>query len=252
MRGLMKNNKRKSRFFEKQALGVRIVAAEWLADKGKPDHPDFWNADDVKAALEAHKEQYEHEYGYHEPDTNAWVWNCRDDAEIHETYLDAMDRAIEIAAKTHPTHADTGEALSGTRESVIQAIKDEMGYYDIPDSEPAITFTGKAVCDLVSLSEILMKENDQLDDAAHKKTLEIIELKKSLAALIPKAVDIKDVINVNHNGDRFIDSVDICKTKQFKGSFARDRAALQQPKACLKCNDTGEIFDEGRFEIGKD
>jgi hypothetical protein len=33
----------KSKFFEKQENGIRICAAAWVADKGKPDHPSFWN-----------------------------------------------------------------------------------------------------------------------------------------------------------------------------------------------------------------
>lgn len=35
--------KKRSTFFEKQAADVKIVSAAWVADKGRPDHPSFWN-----------------------------------------------------------------------------------------------------------------------------------------------------------------------------------------------------------------
>jgi hypothetical protein len=30
-------------FFDKQAKGIKIAAASWVADRGKPDTPENWN-----------------------------------------------------------------------------------------------------------------------------------------------------------------------------------------------------------------
>lgn len=67
-----------------------------------------------------------------------------------------------------------------SRESIISEVESQMGYYDIPEAEPSISFTGKSVCELVDLAKILMAENDELDEAAHNKSLEVMKLQSAL------------------------------------------------------------------------
>jgi len=88
-----------------------------------------------------------------------------------------------IPATSATVGGEREEVVPGTREAIIHAVEQEMGYYDMPEEQPEISFTGKDVCELVDLAKRLMAENDELDDAAHVKSLEIIELKKQLRAL---------------------------------------------------------------------
>jgi len=120
------------------------------------------------------------------------IWIKRDERYEHALEIggDFDEGTMYVRADLSHTPAPSAtvggereEVVPGTREAIIHAVEQEMGYYDMPEEQPEISFTGKDVCELVDLAKRLMAENDELDDAAHVKSLEIIELKKQLRAL---------------------------------------------------------------------
>lgn len=96
-----------------------------------------------------------------------------------ENVLDMANRiakhAETIRTLLQPSPVDA-PIVVGTREAIIDAVEQEMGYYDIPEAEPNITFTGQTVCDLVDLAKTLMNENLELEQSCHDRQLEIYKL----------------------------------------------------------------------------